>query len=943
MTPEERQAFKQRMKDLKSYREQNPGKGYWDWKRKIEEYKGLNIDQDDTYDYRGFYNEDPVRAYQMLEDNPDAHFIDKYKTPKHPTFSDESIYSNETTPGGHWEYKNGKDVYNFSDYTFKHSDETLDYLKWADPNTVAVYKGGAVLPEVKVTAYRPGGETGEDEITKILKQKRAEALKKSQTRTSGIQPIVAGKPNPISREDWEKQRAADLAKARQELADTQKLSESYGLGMLFGDKTEVAQKKVKALEEATYQPVIGGYVGPGCIYTATDNYGEKYRQASNVTFESLPPSVSGFTEVDRSQVQPGDIVIRHGEGTNRHGMIFDSKAPDGTWLYNHSNGGSGAQNYRHKGRYPSTPESLHVYRFTGTHQDSINWQKQPTRYVTGGVTGEDDLLQKYTPEQQELIKRGWSKPGKQVSESRKEEVKAKADKLDREIKRVSEAIKQGLVNPAPSKEQLQETAERQYDERMEKAYPYKLMGRSLWEAAKLTSAGIGISNGIRQLKGLPITNLGNYSELGGMAADFAEGTKALGEANWDEAAENAVQVGVGETARRNYKPYTELDGYTGEDITPTSAKLKYKGLIGLGLAGNVYQVYDSTRKILGLADGGETGDDDLKQKFYEATGRNKYGVPIEQGLKPVFDLEDAANLTPAGDVLSAKDTYEAVRDKNWLGAGLAALGMVPIVPNISRYVKHGKLKPHAVPTVNPNKDQALIDAQLKMLQELAEKKAKISNEQYGVVERMMDDPAYLRRAEEVQKQFGDDYSMPYADAFISYNGDPASLPQVALSDDYRSFGNMERLSDGSFLYHRSRVIDQPYNAEHEVGHFVDMLKAGGGDADKGNNMFKEMSKDLKEGIDRHDRYFMMPTEQKSHMNQLREWMFQNNMIPTRDTKVDVNTLKKALKAVDEVSGMEGVVRASKQFGDMKLYRKWFNSIPLVDATTKVDEYAKQYV
>lgn len=27
-----RQAFKQRMQNLKSYRENNPGKGYWDWK-----------------------------------------------------------------------------------------------------------------------------------------------------------------------------------------------------------------------------------------------------------------------------------------------------------------------------------------------------------------------------------------------------------------------------------------------------------------------------------------------------------------------------------------------------------------------------------------------------------------------------------------------------------------------------------------------------------------------------------------------------------------------------------------------------------------------------------------------------------------------------------------------------------------------------------------------
>lgn len=28
----DKQAFKQRMQNLKSYRENNPGKGYWDWK-----------------------------------------------------------------------------------------------------------------------------------------------------------------------------------------------------------------------------------------------------------------------------------------------------------------------------------------------------------------------------------------------------------------------------------------------------------------------------------------------------------------------------------------------------------------------------------------------------------------------------------------------------------------------------------------------------------------------------------------------------------------------------------------------------------------------------------------------------------------------------------------------------------------------------------------------
>ena len=38
----DRQAFKQRMQDLKSYRENNPGKGYWDWKVDAFDDGGVN-------------------------------------------------------------------------------------------------------------------------------------------------------------------------------------------------------------------------------------------------------------------------------------------------------------------------------------------------------------------------------------------------------------------------------------------------------------------------------------------------------------------------------------------------------------------------------------------------------------------------------------------------------------------------------------------------------------------------------------------------------------------------------------------------------------------------------------------------------------------------------------------------------------------------------------
>lgn len=40
-----------------------------------------------------------------------GHNSDAGKLPNHPTFSDQSDYANEKTPGGHWGNKNGKDTY----------------------------------------------------------------------------------------------------------------------------------------------------------------------------------------------------------------------------------------------------------------------------------------------------------------------------------------------------------------------------------------------------------------------------------------------------------------------------------------------------------------------------------------------------------------------------------------------------------------------------------------------------------------------------------------------------------------------------------------------------------------------------------------------------------------------------------------------------------------
>jgi len=52
---------------------------------------------DDTYDYdmRGFWKERGILDSR-------GHSSDKFKKPNHPTFSDQSQYSNFATSGGHW-------------------------------------------------------------------------------------------------------------------------------------------------------------------------------------------------------------------------------------------------------------------------------------------------------------------------------------------------------------------------------------------------------------------------------------------------------------------------------------------------------------------------------------------------------------------------------------------------------------------------------------------------------------------------------------------------------------------------------------------------------------------------------------------------------------------------------------------------------------------------
>ena len=87
-------------------------KKYQNWLQSMSKNTGRDFSNaDQSYDMRGYY---AATGGQQVQG--EQHFPDTYKKPNHPTFSDESIYHSDETPGGHW---SGNDD---TGWTFKASE-----------------------------------------------------------------------------------------------------------------------------------------------------------------------------------------------------------------------------------------------------------------------------------------------------------------------------------------------------------------------------------------------------------------------------------------------------------------------------------------------------------------------------------------------------------------------------------------------------------------------------------------------------------------------------------------------------------------------------------------------------------------------------------------------------------------------------------------------------
>lgn len=167
------------------------------WYSKVSKYKGLSKDPDDPsqeYDYRGYWKNEDRNG--ILGDDPYAHFIDKYKKPGHPTFSNESQYSNEETPGGNWSQdKSGNWYFNHSPYTAKNIAKTQQYLRGTgeysiDPNTGEVLTDihRDIIPQAGPLAEQPTSFKMSDSEMKAKIAYQAAMGNKSAQRMTQVSP-----------------------------------------------------------------------------------------------------------------------------------------------------------------------------------------------------------------------------------------------------------------------------------------------------------------------------------------------------------------------------------------------------------------------------------------------------------------------------------------------------------------------------------------------------------------------------------------------------------------------------------------------------------------------------------------------------------------------------------------------------------------------------------
>lgn len=964
----DKQAFKQRMQNLKSYRENNPGKGYWDWRNSLPD--NLKYTDDTEYDMVGAYNSG---AQPTLEDDGLYHLPTRVpstgkvlKSSIHPTYwkglaEDEKLgYHTYWLPDG-------------STYTASEYDAPIEAYQNGGRHALGVGQVFASLadmlfnkerrtPAIAAAAYHTIHQTQNDLALAPVEAPLIEPIVDA-VKSADETPYDPGEVFLLSPENQKKQITKN---PNYKVVDTNSEEDPYGIvrraanyhkeihgevpvyEYIADSDTTIKRSNlipVGTLPLGEYTPELphAGSYNSVLYYNASNDklyqraydlndYGPTDTKDKGASSMYIGPIRWLSKQLDKAGTpfvqRTGFVPLDEGKYYDQLPESAKEKVRERRRLRNSYEYGGEVSEFQRKTRRDIMQESLVDGRpdYNKMFQNQNEYQKDFANYwyteraknpKYSDQIGGDKLGSTLS----NIDKATWKTPTEAMRDNMIEQGYNPTDaQINQQLNILKEKGTKGFANP--------------------KAHSYtSLRPTNTWHE------GIGHivgDNAPAILNASPNVRISNPDSS---YEDYVNQANEKHAQTWDFRGNNSNL----KDDQGNYyiDPNRQL---TPEDISNMRSKgakipEQWESLEDADIseltntfAYNMYQ-----DPVQYMANGGEVGDpdDEFTKAINTKLGRTPDGRPLQQGLKPVFDLEDAANLTPVGDVLSAKEAYDAVKQNDWLGAGLAGLGFIPFIPKGVRRIAR------QTPTVNRTFEQKVAE-----MEKRVSNRRKMMEEFYDQRNRtyeLLNTPEARRRAADIDQKYGTEYNKVYDKLTKEYEDITSYVNMVEpeFVKDPDAFARIKPAKSGKKISLSEDNITKPEDfptglIRHEIGHYVDEMAYPGGVP---NNAYLrqlgkpskyrpfEEVKDIFRSPDKalqDYRCLRNPTEKKSIMNQFDEYLM-NNYTPSTYPQTTKEFKEAIEKAPDIHRNMKLLLKIHNK---PSILFKDFKNRPLVNNTTK---------
>lgn len=964
----DKQAFKQRMQNLKSYRENNPGKGYWDWRNSLPD--NLKYTDDTEYDMVGAYNSG---AQPTLEDDGSYHLPTRVpstgkvlKSSIHPTYwkglaEDERLgYHTYWLPDG-------------STYTASKYDVPIQAYQNGGRHALGVGQVFASLanmlfnkerrtPAIAAAAYHTIHQTQNDLALAPVEAPLIEPIVDA-IKSVDETPYDPGEVFLLSPENQKKQMTKN---PNYRVVDTNSEEDPYGIvrraanyhkeihgevpvyEYIADSDTTIKRSNlipVGTLPLGEYTPELphAGSYNSVLYYNASNDklyqraydlndYGPTDTKDKGASSMYIGPIRWLSRQLDKAGTpfvqRTGFVPLDEGKYYNQLPESAKKKVRERRRLRNSYEYGGEVNEFQRKTRRDIMQESLVDGRpdYNKMFQNQNEYQKDFANYwyteraknpKYSDQIGGDKLNSVLS----NIDKATWKTPTEAMRDNMVGQGYNPTDaQINQQLNILKEKGTKGFANP--------------------KAHSYtSLRPTNTWHE------GVGHMVGDNTPAILNATPNVRISNPDSSYEDYVNQANEKHAQTWDFRGNNSNL----KDDQGNYyiDPNRQL---TPEDISNMRSKgakipEQWESLEDADIseltntfAYNMYQ-----DPVQYMANGGEVGDpdDEFTKAINTKLGRTPDGRPLQQGLKPVFDLEDAANLTPVGDVLSAKEAYDAVKQNDWLGAGLAGLGFIPFIPKGVRRIAR------QTPTVNRTFEQKVAE-----MEKRVSNRRKMMEEFYDQRNRtyeLLNTPEARRRAADIDQKYGTEYNKVYDKLTKEYEDITSYVNMVEpeFVKDPDAFARIKPAKSGKKISLSEDNITKPEDfptglIRHEIGHYVDEMAYPGGVP---NNAYLrqlgkpskyrpfEEVKDIFRSPDKalqDYRYLRNPTEKKSIMNQFDEYLM-NNYTPSTYPQTTKEFKEAIEKAPDIHRNMKLLLKIHNK---PSILFKDFKNRPLVNNTTK---------